>query len=484
MTVTDPDALLLAAIVRSSDDAIISHAIDGRIESWNPAAERMFGYTSGEAVGRHIDLIIPDSRVDEDRRLAAEVCAGLNVNHFETVAVTKEGGEVIVSLAIAPIIAPGGELLGLSRILRDLSRQQALEHQALRLSAIVDSAEDAIVSKSLDGIVQTWNRAAERMFGYTSAEIVGKSITTIIPKDRLSEEAHVLSEIRAGRAVEHFETVRMRKDGSQVEISLTVSPIRRPDGRIIGASKIARNISAQRRLAREAEEANRVKDEFLAMLSHELRTPLNAVLGYTRMLRSPDYPADRQARTIDTIERNANLLSQLVSDVLDVSTIVTGKVQLKAMRCDLVGIVNASVDMVRPSAEAKGITLAIDPTAAPLPAMCDSDRMQQVLWNLLVNAVKFTPTGGRVDVAVRDDAHRVAVISVRDTGVGIPRETLPFVFQRFWQGESRRESTGGLGLGLALARHFTELHGGTVTAESEGEGRGATFTVKLPLLAK
>ena len=335
MTTVEPDTLRLAAIVKASDDAIISHSLEGIIESWNPAAERMFGYAAAEVIGRSIELIVAVERREEERRLTDEVRRGGSVHHFETVGITRHGTTLDLSLALSPLMTPGGDVLGVARISRDISHEKLNAREVARLGAIVDSADDAIVSKDLNGIVRTWNRAAEQMFGYSAEEMIGRSITTIIPQDRLPEEEEVLRRIRAGQSVRHFETVRRRKDGSPVEISLTVSPIRSADGHIIGASKIARDITVQRRLARAAEEANRVKDEFLAMLSHELRTPLNAVLGYTRMLRTGQFSEDRQERAIDTIERNANLLSQLVSDVLDVSAIVTGKMQLKTAACDL-----------------------------------------------------------------------------------------------------------------------------------------------------
>ena len=331
--------------------------------------------------------------------------------------------------------------------------------------------------------MQTWNRSAERLFGYGAEEMIGRSITTIIPSDRLAEEDLVLSRIRAGDSIDHFETIRRRKDGTPIDISLSVSPIRAGDGTIIGVSKIARDISLQRRLAREAEEANRLKDEFLATLSHELRTPLNAVLGYTRMLRTGHFAGERRDRAIDIIERNANTLSQLVSDVLDGSTIVTGKVKLKPETADLVAVVRTAVDSVRPPAEAKGVGVDCQCPDREVLTRFDPARLQQVLWNLLTNALKFTPAGGRIDVRLTEEPDRLVIV-VADTGIGIRAEALPFVFQRFWQGESvTSRQTGGLGLGLALARHFVELHGGTVTAASDGPGQGATFAVRLPLNA-
>jgi PAS domain S-box-containing protein len=356
-----------------------------------------------------------------------------------------------------------------------------LEREALRLAAIVESAEDAIVSKDLDGIIQSWNRGAERMFGYTAEEAIGRPITIVIPEDRLDEEAEVLGRIRAGLAVEHFETVRRRKDGSPVDISLTVSPIRTASGEVVGASKIARDITEQRRLREIAEEASRLKDEFLALLSHELRTPLNTVLGYARMLRQEDsrMVGELRVRALDALERNADALSRLVTDVLDTSRSVSGKLRLDLETAPLEEIVSEAVRTVSPPAEAKDLTFEIH-CEPGISVRADRDRLHQVLWNLLSNAIKFTPAGGTVSLRTRRD-HGSIVISVQDTGIGIAPEHLPHVFQRFWQahtGASRE--FGGLGIGLTLSRHLVEMHGGTIAVDSPGPGRGATFTVLLP----
>ena len=477
------EAFRLAAIVDSSEDAIISSDLHGVVQTWNRTAERMFGYSAFEIVGRPMTVIVPPERWAEEDSVMARLLAGVPVEHFETVRQRKDGTTIDISLSVSPIKNAAGTMIGTSKIARDIAPQRALEREAFRLAAIFDSSEDAIVSKDLNGIVQTWNKSAERMFGYTAAEIVGRSITLIIPAERWPEEDNVLTRIRAGLAIEHFETVRRRKDGSLVEISLSVSPIRTPAGTIVGASKIARDITAQRQLMRAAEDASRVKDEFLAMLSHELRTPLNAVLGYTRMLRLGKVTEDRQEHVMDIIERNAKVLSQLVSDVLDVSGIVTGKVQLTLANHDVAAVLAAAVDIVRPAAEAKNVALLVEAGDANVPIRCDPDRIQQVFWNLLTNAVKFTPRGGNIDVRLVKRRGNV-IVTVTDTGIGIAPSSLPYIFQRFWQGESGSgRDARGLGLGLALARHFVELHGGTIQATSPGPGQGSTFTVTLPVSA-
>jgi PAS domain S-box-containing protein len=353
---------------------------------------------------------------------------------------------------------------------------------ARHLAQVVESSDDAIVSKDLSSIITSWNPAAERIFGYTAEEAVGRSIRMLIPAHLQDEEDVVMSKIRAGEKVDHYETVRQRKDGGRISVSLTVSPIRDEDGVIVGASKIARDVTERARLQTEAEEANRLKDEFLAVLSHELRTPLNAILGYARLLRGHLLPADQVERAIETLERNARWLTQIVDDVLDVSRIVSGKIRLDVQAVDLASVVNNAVATVQPAADAKGVDVRalIDPVAGPVSG--DPDRLQQVIWNLLSNAVKFTPRGGKVQIRLeRVNSHIELVVS--DNGIGIDAGFLPLVFERFRQADAGpTRKSGGLGLGLAIVRHIVEMHGGTVQAFSPGLNQGCSFTVSLPVM--
>jgi PAS domain S-box-containing protein len=369
------------------------------------------------------------------------------------------------------------------------------DETAARLAALVDSSDDAIISKTLDGVITSWNRAAETMFGYTAAEAVGRSIYLIIPPDRRSEEEEVLRRISAGLKVDHFDTVRLSKTGRALNVSLSMSPIRSASGMIVGASKIARDITdrkvaeqeradllAREQAARaEAEALNRTKDEFLATLSHELRTPLNAIFGWARMLQTGTVPGGMTQRAVDAIVRNATAQVQLIDDLLDVSRIITGNMRLDVRPVDVKAVIESALDAVRPAAAGKDIRLEtmLDPNAGLVTG--DPDRLRQIMWNLLSNAVKFTPRSGRVQVRLQRAYSHVEIV-VSDTGQGIAAEVLPYIFERFRQGDggiTRRH--GGLGLGLALVRHLVELHGGTVTGHSVGVGEGSTFVVALPV---
>ncbi|MDX6385599.1 MAG: hypothetical protein QOK48_3172 [Blastocatellia bacterium] len=364
------------------------------------------------------------------------------------------------------------------------------------LSAIIESADDAIVTKTLEGKITSWNRGAERMFGYTADEAIGQSVTMLIPDDHIDEEPTIIARLRAGERIEHYETVRIRKDGTLLDISLTVSPIRDANNKIIGASKIARDISqrkhaertlqeqseANERLYREAQESGRLKEEFLATISHELRTPLNAILGWARIMRTGKLKEEETKKALETIERNARAQAQLIDDLLDVSRIITGKLRMDVRPIDPNGFIEAAIDAVNPAAEAKGIRVQkiMDTGVVTVPG--DPIRLQQVIWNLLSNAIKFTPRGGNVQVRMeRVDSHLQIVVA--DSGQGIPQEFLPHVFDRFRQiDQSSTRQHGGLGLGLALVRHLVELHGGSVAATSPGPGQGSTFTIVLPVV--
>jgi PAS domain S-box-containing protein len=389
-----------------------------------------------------------------------------------------------------------------------LSAEQGDRARAL-LAAVVESSEDAIVSKTLNGIVTSWNEGAERLFGFSAQEMAGESITRIIPEALQHEELEILAKIRRGERIERYETTRVRKDGQPLEISLTVSPVRDASGQIIGAAKIAHDITPRRRAERqlmereaelsklvterddllaseraarsEAERLSHLKDEFLATLSHELRTPLQAIQGWATLLRSRKSAAEDYHRGLEAIERNARVQTQIISDLLDMSRIISGKVHLEVQPLLLQEVLNNAIEGVRESAAAKDIRIQaiLDSTFGMVRG--DSDRLQQIFWNLLSNAIKFTAKGGHVNVVLeRVNSH--VEISVEDNGIGIRPDFLPFVFDRFRQADAAiTRRYGGLGLGLSIVKHLVELHGGVVRVKSPGENQGSTFIVSLPI---
>ena len=359
-----------------------------------------------------------------------------------------------------------------------LQHQAAGESQSL-LAAIVESSEDAIVSKTLEGIVTSWNRGAERLFGYSAAEAVGQPITLIIPSDRQHEEQMILGRLRRGERIEHYETVRQTKQGNLVEVSLAISPVRDNAGRIVGASKVARDITAAKRAEEALKEADRRKDEFLAMLAHELRNPLAPVRNAIAILRAKGPAVPELAWARNVIERQVRQMARLVDDLLDVSRITRGKIVLRKERVELDTVVSSAVEATRSLVDEAGHELTVTLPPEPVFVEADPTRLSQVLVNLLNNAAKYTDPGGHIQLTLEREREEVS-IRVRDDGIGIEPEMLPRVFELFTQAEpSLERSQSGLGIGLTLVQRLVEMHGGTVTAHSEGRGKGTEMVVRL-----
>jgi PAS domain S-box-containing protein len=465
--------------------------LDGTILRANRAELAFLGYSREEYVGHsitefHVDRQVIDDILDRLRR-------GEAIKNYPARVRARDGSfrDVLIT---SNTYQKGGRFIHTRCFTYDITERLRLEEARNRLAAIVESSDDAIIGKDLNGIILAWNVGAERIFGYTAEEIVGRSVTVLIPPERLAEETSILDRLKRGERVDHFETVRLRKDGTPVDISLTVSPIKDSQGRVVGASKISRDITERKRLDEErahlleneqaarqmADHANRLKDEFLATLSHELRTPLNAILGWATLLRSGKLRREELEHGYEVIERNARNQAQLIEDLLDMSRIMSGKIHLELGRLELAPIIEAAIEAVTPAADAKGIVLEhqFDPGAGTVKG--DPTRIQQVVWNLLANGIKFTPRGGRVTVKLEGRGSQVE-IQVSDTGMGIKPEFLPHLFERFRQADSSTtRQYGGLGLGLGIVRDLVEAHGGTVSAESGGEGLGSTFKVRLP----
>ena len=493
---------LISTTLASIGDCVIVTDTQSRVTFLNPEAERLTGWTNSNAEGRPLSVVFRivnerTRRVAEDpveKVLRLGTIVGL-ANH--TMLLREDGAEFLIDDSAAPIRDKDGSLFGVVLVFRDVTEQRKLYEAREQLAAIVEYSGEAIATKNLDGIIQTWNASAEKLFGYRADEIIGKPVTILIPPERLSEEEEILSRLRRGLPAERLETIRLKKDGTSIPVSVTVSPIKDPDGDVIGASKLIQDITARNRLekqrqqllAREqslraqAEAAGRMKDEFLATVSHELRTPLSAILGWATMLNRGQLEPAMASRGIESIERNAKAQAQLVEDLLDVSRIISGKMRLDIKPVILTSIINEALDVVRPAAEAKSIRLKVNIDSDSDQLRADPARLQQIIWNLVSNSIKFTPARGEVTVNVGRSAS-MAEISVSDTGEGINPKFLPYVFDRFQQADSSvTRKHGGLGLGLAITRHLVEMHGGTIEAHSEGEGRGATFTVKLPVPA-
>jgi PAS domain S-box-containing protein len=465
----------LVSIVESSDDAIVSKDLDGIVTSWNRAAERLYGYPAEEMIGQPIRKIIPPELQTEEDMILATIREGRGIDHFETTRMHKDGSRLLVSITISPIRDERGRVVGASKIARDIGRTRELNEARAMLAAIVASSDDAIISKDLEGRVMSWNRAAERLYGYDASEMMGESIRKIIPPALHYEEDDILAKIRAGERVDHIETTRMRKDGSLFEVSITVSPVKDENGRIVGASKIARDITPQR-------EAQREKDRFLAILAHELRNPLAPIRNAITLFGRPGMKPEHLDKAREIAERQVAHMAQLLDDLLDVARISTGRVELKKADIPLKPIINHAVEALRPMMAQRGHRLDVTVPTEEVWIHGDEVRILQIVSNLLTNAAKYTDRGGEVRLSLAREGDR-ALIRVEDTGIGFDPSAADHLFKLFSQAKDvSQRAEGGLGIGLALVREFVERHGGTVTAESPGPGRGSRFTVDLPVV--
>ena len=473
---------MLAAIIASSDDAIISKTLKGIITSWNPAAERMFKYAEAEIMGRHISVIIPPDRLDEETYIIGQVISGNKVDHFETLRLAKNGDLIPISLTVSPIKNKDGTIIGASKIARDISERQKTHEKQAMLAAIIATSDDAIISKTLQGIITSWNPSAERIFGYKEKEVIGRHISLIIPSDRLNEEELIIGNISNGNKIEHFETIRLSRDGRMIPVSVTVSPIKDRGGKIIGASKIARDISEQKAaqlekagLYKQLEELNDKKDEFIGLASHELRTPLTSISGYLQIL-AQRITDEKDQLFLKKARQQVNRLSSLVNDLLDVSKIEAGKLQFSVENFNIRLVVDEAIDLISHASRQHQITLYSD-----LPELLvrgDAHRIEQAILNLLTNAIRYSPNGNQIDIFLSSEAGEVK-IGVRDFGIGIAPDKLNDIFYRFYRVSDSTPTASGLGIGLYLSHEIISRHNGKIWAESE-LGKGSTFWFTLP----
>jgi PAS domain S-box-containing protein len=467
---------LFAAIVESSDDAIISKDLNGVITSWNAAATRMFGYSAEEIIGQPILRLFPEELRHEEDLILGKLRAGEKIEHYETIRVSKDGRRLQVSLTTSPVKDSQGRVIGGSKIVRDISRQRAGEEARLRLAAIVESSDDAIVSKDLNGIVSSWNVAAVRLFGYRPEEIIGKSILTIIPPELHYQEAFILNKIRSGERLEHYETERVKKNGERVFVSLTISPVKDDNGRVIGVSKIARDVTQRRQIEQALVQTEKLAatGRMAATIAHEINNPLEAVVNLIFLARNyPSLPeavkgylvtAEKEIERVSLIARQTLgfyrettshvpvIMHEIVDDVL---TVYQSRFRSRGIQ------VETSFEAVRALTARKG-------------------EVTQIVSNLVANSIDAMPTGGCLRIDVKEtsrDGDGIELV-IQDEGTGIKQEDLPRLFEPFFT----TKKNVGTGLGLWIVKQFLQNHGGKVSVSSNTEGvhRGTKFSMFFP----
>lgn len=489
---------LLAAIVEDSEDAIVSKTLEGIVTSWNRSAAELFGYSAEEMIGQSITILIPRERLSEEASIIASILRGERISHFETVRRRKDGSLVDLSLTVSPIRDADGRIIGASKIARNISDRRRAEEAVARLAAVVRSSNDAILTKTLEGKITSWNEAAERTFGYSAAEAVGSPVTILFPEDRIREEQDILAKITRGELVSHYPTIRRRKDGSLVDVSVTISPIRDSHGRIIGASNVSRDITEEKRTqdairqlnltlesrvaerTRSLEDSIRELDAFAYTVAHDLRAPLRAVHTFGQMLieeLGPRLQGEEKEYLRQMIDAGARM-DTLISDLLAYTRISRQEARLEPVDLELT--VDKVLAELRPELAERRAAVQVD---RPLPGVLGHSLMLgQAITNLVSNAVKFVPAGTPPQVRIRAESrHGSASGAVRlwieDNGIGIAAEQQGKLFKVFERLHTR-EQFPGTGIGLAIVRRAVERMGGRTGVES-AFGRGSRFWIEL-----
>ncbi|HEX5745384.1 MAG TPA: PAS domain S-box protein [Archangium sp.] len=500
----DDESQLVHLLASHTVEAFFMMDAQGLVTYANPAAERMFGWGRQELLGQVLHDLVHHHHPDgspfpmDTCPLGQVMREGQPVRDHEDLFIHRDGSFIPVYCSNAPILAEG-HILGAALVVHDISArkraEQARAEQVRQFQLLADTLPHLAWMSRPDGTCEYVNRPWCEYTGLSMEESLGYGWTRAIHPEDLA------------RVLSHWQRTRDTLDGQEAELRLRrardgawrwfiarAQPARAADGTLLQWIGSCTDIDEQRRAGQErmellrrvqaahaaAEEANRLKDDFLATVSHELRTPLTAMLGWLQLLRSGRLSEEKRARALDTVERNARAQAQVIEDLLDISRIITGKLRLEPGPLDMRNVVEAALESTRPLADTKGVRLELDTREEPLPMWGDAGRLQQVVWNLLSNAIKFTPQGGRVTVQLRPLDGSVE-LRVTDTGVGISPAFLPHLFERFRQQDSSsRRSHGGLGIGLAIVHHLVELHGGQVSAHSPGVGLGSSFVLLLP----
>lgn len=478
--------LLLASIVESSDDAIISKDLNGIITSWNRAAERLYGYTAKEMVGQPLSILVPPDHLDELPAIVERIKRDERVEHFETVRISKDGRRVDVSLTVSPIKNEDGTITGASKIARDITarkrNEQALRTAEQQLQIVVDSMSAPVTRCSRDLRYRWVSKPYAAWLGRSPEEFPGQLIRDVLGPRAFESLRPYFDRVLAGETVRYEEQVDYRGLGRRW-VSAVYTPTLDPQGKPDGWVAVVLDIDDRKRAEQELKDANRLKDEFLAMLAHELRNPLAPIRNTLQIMKLPgvDQPTLDNVREI--AERQVEHMTRLLDDLLDVARISRGRIELRKTVTDVATVVTRTAEAVRSLVDERQQTLTMSLPPGALLVEGDSTRLEQVVMNLLHNAAKYTDPGGQISlIGEREDSQ--VVLRVRDTGIGIAPDMLPHIFDLFVQAERRLDrSRGGIGIGLTLVKKLVELHGGRIEVSSPGLGQGSEFVVRLPALA-
>ena len=469
--------LHFAALVNSSNDPILTKDLDGRILSWNCAAARVFGYEEDEILGESILRLTRPELHQAENELLRKLNMGETIDPYETSWIRKDGAEIPVFVTVYPVRNEIGDVIGASKIVCDLSDRKRNDESRFRLAAIVDSADDAIISKDLNGIIQTWNEGAHRMFGYTSDEMVGQSILRIVPDNLRYEEDEILRKLRAGERVDHYETTRRKKSGESVDVSVTISPIRNGTGKVTGASKIARDISDRKRIERLLIQSEKLAatGRMAATIAHEINNPLESVMNLIYLARQHSVAEGQVHQYLKTAEEELERVSHIARQTLGYykDTGSPSEVSLHALIENVLAVYNSRLISLAVSVDLRFNDLQ--------KIVVSKGEMLQVLSNIIANAIDAMRQGGSLKISTRkmlgSSGDGIQTV-IRDSGCGIKQEHLERIFEPFFT----TKGDLGTGIGLWVARQLVERRGGQISVASSTEkgDSGTTITIFLP----
>jgi PAS domain S-box-containing protein len=468
---------LFDATADASDNAIICKDLDGVISSWNGAAGKLFGYAPEEMVGQNMLRLIPEDLHHEEQEILRKIRAGERIDQYETVRLRKDGKKIEVCVTISPVKNAEGRVVGASKVVRDLSDRKSSDNSRFRLAAIVDSADDAIISKDLNGIIQTWNQGAQRMFGYTAEEMIGKPLLRLIPKDLYYEEDEILRKLRAGERIDHYETTRLTKGGEPVEVSVTISPILNAKGEVTGASKIARNISDRKRTEKILIQSEKIATtgRMAATIAHEINNPLESVMNLIYLAREnrmdPEKTLAHLLMAESELERVSHIARQTLGYYRDTGS--PSEVYLHDLIQNVLSVYGSKI-------LANGIK--VETNFSDLRKIrVSSGEMLQIFSNVVTNSIDAMRQGGKLSIDLRNTitpSRRGVRVTIEDTGTGIPPENLSRVFEPFFTTKGNL----GTGIGLWVAKQLAERRGGEIllTSSAEPGKSGTVVSIYLP----
>jgi PAS domain S-box-containing protein len=470
-------------IVENSHDAIIGETLDGTITAWNGGATKMFGYTEREAIGKSIVFLLPHEMKDEVSALMNRVKAGDVVADYDSVRLRKDGSRIDVALSISPIKTEDGTVIGASTVERDITLRKKAEEVLRQIRLIVEDSHDAIIGKTLEGVITSWNGGAKKMFGYAPAEVIGKPMTSLFPPELKDELPRLLEKVRRGEVIADYDSVWLRKDGVRADVEFSISPVHAEDGGIIGASLVGRDITERKKSEHRIKELNEMRNKFIAIISHQLRTPLTAVNWNLESLLDGDFGKleETQRKFLQATHHASTEITRRIYNVLTAMDVEEGRVRYESGEVALDSLCAGVVNELLPKCLLKDIACAYVPAASDLPAIdADGEKIRMAVTALLENALVYTKENGKIDVTLRvvGDAARFEVV---DTGIGIPQAEQHRIFTRFFRASNASVMhQDAFGLGLFIAKSFIGQHRGKIGFESV-EGKGSTFWFEIPL---